>query len=170
MKNDKGFTLVELLVVLAILGILLSFSVGFNNNYKERLVLEITAYEIRNALQLAQQLSIDESRSFNFEIIGRDYLVKENLLTGRVILRKTLPDEIRVKKSEQVELSFHARYSAKAKIYRYRIFTGEYILPFAYKYIWHPDLLFQKQCQFLYNNAKSRNHVPLFHYKPPLYL
>ena len=37
-----------------------------------------------------------------------------------------LPDDIYVKKVEEVNLSFHSRYSAKSKEYRYLVNEGEY--------------------------------------------
>lgn len=116
--NRKGLTLIELIVVISILGILFSFVVGIKNDYREGLVLKLTAYEIRNALQLAQQLSIDETRSFNFEIIGRNYLVKENLINGREVLRKTLPNEIKVDKSSNQRVTFN-----RHGVTNYSIFT-----------------------------------------------
>lgn len=39
-------------------------------------------------------------------------------------LNATLPADIRILKAEEVDLSFHARYHAKKKEYRYTLYTG----------------------------------------------
>lgn len=41
-------------------------------------------------------------------------------------INSQLPDDIVVKRSELVDLDFHAQYQAKAKAYSYTIFTNEY--------------------------------------------
>ncbi|HEO63732.1 MAG TPA: tRNA pseudouridine synthase A, partial [Candidatus Omnitrophica bacterium] len=68
-----------------------------------------------------------------------NFKTKSSLSSGRIkkALNSILPGEVRVKKSEQVKLSFHARYSARSKIYRYRIFTGDFVSPFISRYVWH---------------------------------
>ena len=55
-------------------------------------------------------------------------------------LNSLLPSDIRIKFAQRVGLDFHARYSVKNKIYRYNIFTGEYISPFKVRYFWHLPL------------------------------
>ena len=52
-------------------------------------------------------------------------------------LNDTLPSSIRVSAVEQVEASFHARHSAKAKTYKYRIFRGDVCPPFLARYTFH---------------------------------
>jgi tRNA pseudouridine38-40 synthase len=52
-------------------------------------------------------------------------------------LNDTLPPSIRVSAVEAVEASFHARHSAKAKTYQYRIFRGDVCPPFLARYIFH---------------------------------
>jgi tRNA pseudouridine38-40 synthase len=67
----------------------------------------------------------------------------DKLLTPAEIkkaLNSILPKDIRVRSAERVSLNFHARYSVKSKIYRYNIFTGEYISPFKVRYFWHLPL------------------------------
>jgi tRNA pseudouridine38-40 synthase len=56
------------------------------------------------------------------------------------ILRATnarLPDTVRVVSAVEVPPSFHARFSATAKIYRYRIWNEEVLSPFERAYAWH---------------------------------
>lgn len=48
-----------------------------------------------------------------------------------------LPPSIRVNTAEEVGPDFHSRWDALAKTYRYRIFRGRVVPPFAWKYIVH---------------------------------
>ena len=55
-----------------------------------------------------------------------------------VALNDVLPPSIRVNSVEVVPDSFHARHSAKAKTYRYRIYRGDICPPFLARYV-HDD-------------------------------
>ena len=48
-----------------------------------------------------------------------------------------LPESIRIVAAEQVAPDFHARWSAAAKTYRYRIFRGRVVSPFLWRYVQH---------------------------------
>ena len=48
-----------------------------------------------------------------------------------------LPSALRVLQAEEVAPDFHARKSAQAKTYRYRIYRGEICPPFDARYVWH---------------------------------
>ena len=54
-----------------------------------------------------------------------------------VALNDLLPPSIRVNSVEVVRDSFHARHSAKAKTYRYRIYRGDICPPFLARYVYH---------------------------------
>jgi tRNA pseudouridine38-40 synthase len=54
-----------------------------------------------------------------------------------IALNDTLPASIRVLSVETVDDSFHARHSAKAKTYQYRIFRGDICPPFLARYVFH---------------------------------
>ncbi len=54
-----------------------------------------------------------------------------------VALNDILPASVRVTSAEIVEDGFHARHSAKAKTYRYRIYRGEICPPFLARYVFH---------------------------------
>jgi tRNA pseudouridine38-40 synthase len=58
----------------------------------------------------------------------------QNLL---VALNDLLPASIRVLEATEVPAEFHARKSARAKTYRYRIFRGDIRPPFLARYVWH---------------------------------
>jgi len=52
-------------------------------------------------------------------------------------LNALLPPSIRVIRCRYVSRNFHARLSAKGKIYRYRIWTAPILPPFQYRHAWH---------------------------------
>jgi tRNA pseudouridine38-40 synthase len=52
-------------------------------------------------------------------------------------LNATLPLSIRVLHCEPVDDDFHARFSAKGKVYEYRIWRGDQISPFEVGLAWH---------------------------------
>jgi tRNA pseudouridine38-40 synthase len=52
-------------------------------------------------------------------------------------LNDVLPPAIRVLQVEEVAVDFHARRSAQAKTYRYRIYRGDICPPFLARYVWH---------------------------------
>ncbi len=54
-----------------------------------------------------------------------------------IALNDILPAAIRVLKVELAPEDFHARHSAKAKTYRYRIFRGNICPPFLARYVYH---------------------------------
>jgi tRNA pseudouridine38-40 synthase len=54
-----------------------------------------------------------------------------------IALNDSLPMSIRVLSSEEVAEDFHARKSARAKTYRYRIYRGSVCSPFVARYVYH---------------------------------
>ena len=58
----------------------------------------------------------------------------ENLLKA---LNDVLPPSIRVTQAEEASADFHARKSARAKTYRYRILRGAICPPFLARYVYH---------------------------------
>lgn len=48
-----------------------------------------------------------------------------------------LPEAVRVLAADEVQPSFHARFDARAKHYRYRIWNGPAVSPFERLYVWH---------------------------------
>jgi tRNA pseudouridine38-40 synthase len=52
-------------------------------------------------------------------------------------LNDILPASVRVLSVEEMPAQFHARHSAKAKTYRYRIYRGAICPPFLARYVWH---------------------------------
>ena len=58
-------------------------------------------------------------------------------LNLRVALNDILPTAVRVLSVEAVADDFHARHSATAKTYRYRIYRGDVCPPFEARYVYH---------------------------------
>jgi tRNA pseudouridine38-40 synthase len=54
-----------------------------------------------------------------------------------IALNDALPPAVRVISAETVGANFHARHSAKAKTYRYRIFRSDICPPFLARYVFH---------------------------------
>jgi tRNA pseudouridine38-40 synthase len=54
-----------------------------------------------------------------------------------IALNDVLPASVRVNSVEVVPDDFHARHSAKAKTYRYRIYRGDICPPFLARYVYH---------------------------------
>ena len=52
-------------------------------------------------------------------------------------LNDALPASVRVLEAKEVALEFHARHSALAKTYRYRIYRAPICPPFLARYVWH---------------------------------
>ena len=54
-----------------------------------------------------------------------------------IALNDVLPSSVRINSIEVVNDSFHARHSAKAKTYRYRIYRDDICPPFLARYVYH---------------------------------
>jgi len=52
-------------------------------------------------------------------------------------LNAQLPDDVRVRSIEEMPPDFHARFNARSKTYRYRIWNGSVMSPFERAYVWH---------------------------------
>lgn len=52
-------------------------------------------------------------------------------------LNAILPASVRVLEVAEMPAEFHARHSAQAKTYRYRIYRGSICPPFLARYVWH---------------------------------
>src|SRR3974390_2305339 len=52
-------------------------------------------------------------------------------------LNALLPMSIRVMEAEETGPAFNARFSAKGKVYRYRLYRGKVVPPFLWRYVVH---------------------------------
>ena len=51
-------------------------------------------------------------------------------------LNARLPDTVRALDAQEVPASFHPRFAARSKSYRYRIWNGEVVSPFEQRFVW----------------------------------
>ncbi len=58
----------------------------------------------------------------------------ENFLKA---MNDVLPASVRVREVAEASMDFHARHSARAKTYRYRIYRESICPPFLARYVWH---------------------------------
>ncbi len=67
------------------------------------------------------------------------FVTESSVPTGNFLkaLNDILPASVRVLKVEEAPPEFHARHSAKAKTYRYRIYRESICPPFLARYVWH---------------------------------
>ena len=67
------------------------------------------------------------------------FVTESSVPTGNVLkaLNDILPASVRVLDVEEAAPEFHARHSAKAKTYRYRIYRQSICPPFLARYVWH---------------------------------
>jgi tRNA pseudouridine38-40 synthase len=52
-------------------------------------------------------------------------------------LNAVLPPDVRVLAIEEMDSSFHARFSARAKTYEYRVVNAPIVSAFVHRYVWH---------------------------------
>ncbi|QUH20682.1 type II secretion system protein [Alkaliphilus sp. B6464] len=105
--NEKGFTLLEVLVGLSLFGILGLITISIPNRLYDRTVLTSAAMEVKSALHLSQQLSLDESREYCVEFIGDTFRVREYVVRGRVVLSRKFDKNISVYKASQSRISYN---------------------------------------------------------------
>jgi tRNA pseudouridine38-40 synthase len=67
------------------------------------------------------------------------FVTESSVPTGNFVkaLNDILPAAIRVLEVNEAPADFHARHSARAKTYRYRIFRDSICPPFLARYVWH---------------------------------
>src|SRR5260370_26835972 len=67
------------------------------------------------------------------------FMLERRLSADTVVraMNARLPAAVRVLHAAEVEPTFHARFAARAKTYRYRIWNGDVVSPFEGAYVWH---------------------------------
>jgi MSHA pilin protein MshC len=82
--DHRGFTVVELLVVLAIAGIVAATSVPWMITYWRSATLRAAAEELATGLNRARQLAISQNRSVCVEVTGGQYRLRVGGCTAAV--------------------------------------------------------------------------------------
>jgi tRNA pseudouridine38-40 synthase len=67
------------------------------------------------------------------------FVTESSVPTGNFVkaLNDILPASVRVLEVAEMPPEFHARHSARAKTYRYRMYRGAICPPFLARYVWH---------------------------------
>lgn len=101
-KKNNGFTLIEIIVVLAIFGILLMIVFPISTKLYETILLETTANKIKSTLLLAQTLSLDQSKEYCVELSnnGHSFRLREAIVEGRIVLVEELDKKIEFDKKQ----------------------------------------------------------------------
>lgn len=79
--KDRGFSLIELLVVLAVMGLVLALVVGYRAPWSSGLSIEATAAELASGLRLARSQAIADNHpvAFALDLAGHRYRVGGDL-------------------------------------------------------------------------------------------
>ncbi|HZK57883.1 MAG TPA: prepilin-type N-terminal cleavage/methylation domain-containing protein [Clostridia bacterium] len=106
-NNKNGFTLIEVLVTLFLFSIIALIVISPPSNMYYRILLKSTAIEIREALYLSQQLSLDECKSYCVELIeGNKFRVREHVTGGKVVSIQEFNKDISVSEESDKRISY----------------------------------------------------------------
>lgn len=100
-NNERGFTLIEILITLSLFGIVSLISISIPNRLYHEILLKSTAIEIKSALELSQNLSLNESREYAVEFVDGGFRVKEYIHGGEIIFFKKLHKNISISSESQ---------------------------------------------------------------------
>lgn len=93
-NNKNGFTLIEVLITLSLFAILSSIAIIIPNNIYHKTLLKSTAVEIKEALCLSRQLSLDQSKSYCVELLDDKFRVREHIVGGKIVLSQQFDKKI----------------------------------------------------------------------------
>jgi len=85
-KSSRGFSLNELIVVLAIVGVAASIAIPFVNAYRYNTNLKEAARDISSDITLYKQRAVSENRGYriNFSAAANTYTIQQEIVTGGV--------------------------------------------------------------------------------------
>lgn len=108
-NNKDGVTLIELIVVMFIIGLLFSIAVPNAQAIYQRTILRNSAHELESALQMARQLSMDESKSYEVFLSKDRFSIRESIAFGQRIHIWDLPQGVERAEKSDLRISFNRR-------------------------------------------------------------
>ncbi|MCX6555875.1 MAG: prepilin-type N-terminal cleavage/methylation domain-containing protein [Candidatus Aminicenantes bacterium] len=90
-KNNSGFSLIELLLVLVLIGTIVAMTVNFTTRNKDRWSLRDVAREITSTYYQARQRAARENASMRLEILEKSYTYYRN---NEILKKEDFPDKI----------------------------------------------------------------------------
>ena len=112
LHHSAGFTLIELIIVLMIIGISLGLVGFFVNQGASNLELKRVAKEIATTLRYARNQAVSEKKGYSFVIresdgtyslYAADIAVHNEGDSPESVMSRTLPDKLKIKFDERVE-------------------------------------------------------------------
>ncbi len=107
LRENKGFTLIELLLVISIISLFSSILLPINKGIYDKVLLRITAREIKAALHMAQELSIDESKNYCVELVDNTFHIRERVVGSQIVYRKKINDRIKIRSESDVRITYN---------------------------------------------------------------
>jgi prepilin-type N-terminal cleavage/methylation domain-containing protein len=94
-KNKSGFSLIELLLVLILIGTVVGMTVSFTTRNKDRWSLRDLAREITSTYYQARQRAARENSSMRLEILEKSYTYyRDNAGIWETLKREDFPEKI----------------------------------------------------------------------------
>ena len=90
-RERKGYTLLEMVIVLALLALMMGVVFPDFFVQRDRILLGTTARELESACRLARQLSMDESREYVVELSSSRFSVRENWTGSQRVISSDYP-------------------------------------------------------------------------------
>lgn len=85
-KSSRGFTLIEMIIVIAIIAIALSIAVPNLNSFSQNTNLKEAARDISSDISLYKQRAVSENRGYriNFSALANTYTIQQETVTNEV--------------------------------------------------------------------------------------
>ncbi|WP_062104692.1 competence type IV pilus minor pilin ComGD [Bacillus niameyensis] len=108
-QSEKGFTLIEMMIVLAVISIILSFSILTLKSFSEMIQKKMFVTQLESDLYYAHSYALNrrETVVFSFSILSNEY--NAVTATGEVIFVRKLPHSIYIEKTNLHSFSITPR-------------------------------------------------------------